>query len=376
MKAKARSRSIRLVGAELLLGAALAGCGRESPVGADDAGSYAAVAIDLSQLHRPPGPGTQQTCASLAAEVALRVTPERGAVQEFSRAIPAEASIIRFDSIAVTEGSVAFSVSITSNNGTVLYGGEATQQVAPPTFEVDLALAALSPVLQVCPGHMVLDRLTAFTESVRVLNRGIGALTYEAVAPMCERGPCIEFRSPSGTAVPGPGSQLSAFLPRMTTQTSLELRVQSPGGSVPVAVTLGQLPDLVIDTLVATDTVSFTERGMEQPVRVVVWNAGNAAAPIFKVAASYSQPGTESVTDFEVPGQPQGAYAYTAGPLLPGARVLFEGTIVFFDTDAGPPYRLWVVADSCSGDELFETYCRVDEFDEANNVSVDLNPFP
>lgn len=373
---KPRRRHAGLIGAGLLLGAAVAGCGRESPVAADDPGAYTTVSIDLSALHRPPASGMQVGCASLAAEAALRVTPEHGAVQEFSRAIPAEASTIRFDSIAVTEGSVDFSVSITSDNGTLLYGGEATEQISAPTFQVNLALAKLAPVLQVCPGHIILDRSTDFSETVQVFNRGIGTLTYEAVAPVCNGVPCIGFEVPAGSAAADQSSELFAFLPRMTSQTSLEVRVNSPEGSVPVAVTLGLLPDLVVDSVVATDTVSFTERGMEQPVRVVVLNAGNAAAAIFKVAAFYSQPGTESVTVFEVAGQPQSPYAYTEGPLLPGTRVVFEGRIVFFDSDAGSPYRLWVAADSCSGDELFDTYCRVDEFDEANNVSVELNPFP
>jgi hypothetical protein len=374
MKLRTRFRSVGLVGTGLLLAAVLQGCGRESPVATDEPGSYAAVAIDLTQLHRAPGLGMQVACASLASQIALRITPEHGAVQNFSRAIPAEASTIRFDSITVTEGSVTFSVSITSDNGTVLYGGEATQRVGPPSFQVNVTLAKLAPVLQVCPGHFVLERSNKFSQAAQVWNRGIGTLTYEAASPACDSGPCIAFRVPVGSVDSGQASLLSASLPRMTPQTSLELRVQSPGGSVPVAVTLGLLPDLVVDTLVATDTVSFKD-GLELPVRVVVRNAGNAAAPIFKVAAFSTQPGTTSLADFVVPGQADRVYAYTAGPLLPGARVTFEGTIVFFG-QFGTPFRLHVRADSCAGDELFETYCRVDEFDEANNVSVDLNPFP
>jgi hypothetical protein len=266
-------------------------------------------------------------------------------------------------------------VSVTSDNGTILYSGESTQAVGPPTFRVNLTLAAVAPVLQVCPGHMLLDRSTRFTETVRVLNRGLGTLTYEAVTPMCERGPCVEFRVPTGTALPDPGSLLSASFPRMTTQTSLELRVQSPVGSVPIAVTLGLLPDLVVDTLFATDTAIFTNHGVEQPVRVVIRNVGNATAGIFKVAAEYTDIKGLSVGRFLVIGQTDSTYSYTQNPLLPGAEVTLDGKIIFLFAGGRVPVMLRLHADSCRGDELAEAFCRVDEFDEGNNVSADLAPF-
>jgi hypothetical protein len=362
-----------LVGAAMLIAAGLPGCGRESPVATgDDPGSSATVAIDVSALHRPPVLGMQGPCASLAATMALRVTPQRGTVQNFSRAIPAEASIIRFESIDVTEGQVVFSVVVTSDNGTTLYSGEVTEQISPPTFQVNLSLSIQAPVLQVCPGHIVLDRSTNFSESVQVLNRGIGALTYEAVAPMCERGPCIGFEVPAGTAVPGPGNQLFAFLPQMTTQTSLELRVQSPGGSVPIAVTLGQLPDLVVDTLVATDTVLFTKEGPQQPVQVVIRNVGNAPAEIFKVAAEYTGSNGTFVGRFLVPGQADPFYPFTQDPLAPGGQVTLDGLIQFSTFGSAGPVLFRVEADSCSSEEDHAPYCRIDEFDESNNISPEL----
>jgi hypothetical protein len=376
MRAASSRRNSALIGAGLLLGAALIGCGQESPVSTTDSGSSASVAIDLSALHRPPVLGMQGPCASLAATVALRVTPAHGAVQNFSRAIPAESSTIQFESIEVTEGQVAFSVVVTSDNGTVLYASEATEQIIPPTFQVNLTLSPQAPVLQVCPGHIVLDRPTGFSDSVRVVNRGIGTLTYETVAPVCERGPCIEFDLPTGTAVPSPGTQVIAVLPRMITQTSLELRVQSPGGSVPVSVTLGQLPDLVVDTLFATDTASFTNQGVEQPVRVVIRNVGNATAGIFKVAAEYTDVKGVSAGRFLVIGQTDSIYSYTQNPLLPGAEVILDGKIVFLFAGGRVPVMLRLRADSCRGEEFADVFCRVDEFDEGNNVSADLNPFP
>jgi hypothetical protein len=372
MTRNSRRRNAGLIGAGLLLGAAVAGCGRESPVAADDPGSYTTVSIDLSELHRPPALGMQVACASLAAEAALRVTPEHGAVQQYSRAIPAEASTIRFDSIAVTEGSVDFSVSITSDNGTLLYGGEATEQISAPTFQVDLALAKLAPVLQVCPGHIVLDRSTEFSGTVQIFNRGIGTLTYEAVAPTCAGVPCIGFEVPTGSAAPDQFSELFAFLPRMTNETSLEVRVHSPEGSVPLGVTLGQLPDLVVETLEATGDVLLVNRQTAQPVRVVIRNAGNAPAAIFKVAAEYTRSDTTFLGPFQVPGQTDFFYAFTQGQLEPGNAVTLEGFILFFAFGEGTPVAFRVHADSCSGDELQPDYCRVDEFDEGNNVSGDL----
>jgi hypothetical protein len=368
-------RTCWLAGAATLLAAALPGCERGSPVSTNDAGPSGTIAIDVSALHRPPVRGMQGPCASLAATMALRITPEHGSVQNFSRAVPAEASTVQFESIDVTEGQVTFSVTVTSDNGTILYASESTEQISPPAFQANLTLAPQAPVLQVCPGHIVLDRTTGFSDSLRVVNRGIGTLTYEAVSPVCELGACLQFDVPTGTALPTPGSQLITVLPRMTTQTSLELRVQTPAGSLPVEVTLGQLPDLVVDTMFTTDTVSFTNQGSEQPVRVVIRNVGNALAGAFKVAAEYTDIKGLSPGRFVVPGQtPDSIYSFTQNPLAPGEAVTLDGKIIFLFAGGDVPVMLRLLVDSCRGEELTQVFCRVDEFDEGNNVSAELPP--
>jgi hypothetical protein len=73
-----------------------------------------------------------------------------------------------------------------------------------------------------------------------------------------------------------------------------------------------------------------------------------------------------------VPGQTDFFYAFTQGQLEPGNAVTLEGFILFFAFGEGTPVAFRVHADSCSGDELQPDYCRVDEFDEGNNVSGDL----
>lgn len=370
-------RTWALINAGLLVGSTLSGCGRDSPVGAGDAAPYTRVEIDLGELYRPPLGVVQEACASIAAEIVLRVTPEGGPSQEFSRSIPAQASIISFDSIEVAQGPVQFSATVTSDNGTVLFGGDSTPLLDQSTFRVGMTLEKLAPVLQVCPGHVVLERSRGFSDTLQVFNRGIGTLTYQAQTPSCDRGPCLGFQASAGSAAAGQANKLFAFLQRMTPQTSLEMRVQSPEGSVPVTVSLGQLPDLVVDSLVATDRARFVGEATEQPVRVVIRNVGNAPAGIFRVAAEYTPfggtfdaPPGPALGLFLVEGQTENDRPFTERPLAPGTAVRFEGSIRFFYSNTA---QLRVYADTCLGDDfLLPTPCLVDEFDERNNVSADL----
>jgi hypothetical protein len=362
------------IGIGLLLGINLLGCGPDSAATFDQAAPSGSVVLDLSSLRHPPGQGAQQTCASLAAEVVLRVE-EGGEAEEFRRDVAAESGMVRFDGIEVQQGTVRFSAEVLSDNQSLLYGGEISQPIEAATFQVDLALQALAPVLQVCPGDISLGRGSDSSEAVQIRNLGIGTLTYQAVSPDCSQVPCVSFSLPTGSVAEGASGELVAALDRILPATSLELTVQSPQGSVPVAVTLDQFPDLVVGSLELTGTIAINQDlNFEQPVRVVIRNEGNGAADIFKIAAQYTDTldGT-FFTPFQVPGQESSIYAFTGSPLPPGEEVAFEGVVVFSSFLLnGAVVRFRLETDSCSGDELPELFCRVDEFDEGNNFSGDI----
>lgn len=359
----------------LVLGITLLGCSPESPATFDQAAPSGSVVVDLSALRRAPGENAQQTCASLAAEVVLRVEDERNGPEEFRRAVAAQSGIVRFDGIEVQQGMVRFSAEVLSENQSVLYAGEISQRIETETFQAELITTARAPVLQVCPGEISLGRGDESSETVQIRNRGLGTLTYQAVSPDCDQIPCVRFEGPSGSLPRGESADLVAILDRIFPVTSLDLTVQSPQGSVAVAMTLGQFPDLMVRSLELTGPLDRNGQGdFIQPVRVVIRNVGNVAADVFKVAAEYTnEAGGTFVTPFQVPGQQDLFYAFTGAPVQPGEEVTLEGVVVFASFLNGSDLLLRLESDSCSGDEFQEPFCRVDEFDEGNNFSEDVS---
>ncbi|MFN8456723.1 MAG: hypothetical protein U0401_18990 [Anaerolineae bacterium] len=67
-----------------------------------------------------------------------------------------------------------------------------------------------------------------------------------------------------------------------------------------------------------------------------------------------------------------GFYPFTRQPLPPGAAVTFNGQVTFNPKERGVTVSLSAVADSCSGEELTATFCRVNESNEGNNTSAPL----
>jgi hypothetical protein len=349
------TRRRRLLLSVLAIPALLTGCGPEpSAFGAGT--SAVGVMVDLSSL--------QQGCASLAAQVALHVEDESGTPQSFQRDVAAEAGAIRFDGIEVRQGTVRFSAQVLSDNQTALYAGESDQPIDAATFDVDLPLLAQKPVLQVCPGDMFLGRGNDSTATVRVHNRGTGTLTYQATSPLCGDSACVRFDLPSGSVNAGDSAQVVATLDRLLPATSLQLNLQSPEGSLPLTVTLGQFPDLVVPAVEHDTLVPNLDLGFDLPVRVTIRNTGNVVADTFAVAASYDLSGDAVFPEFRVNGQ---ASPVTRAPLAPGAEVTLEGVVVFPVSLTGSDGVLSFWADACSLDGPGP--CRIDEFKEGNNFS-------
>jgi hypothetical protein len=361
----------------LLLGVLLSACDRSSPVSADRATPFRSVEIDLGPLHRPLRQGVAQTCVSAIADAVLRVAGG-GAPQEFRKAVPPAAPTIEFDLIEVSQGSVTFSADIVSDNATVLYGREVTEQIDAATFDIPIQVEPQAPVLQVCPSGVSLGLSNSFYFELQVSNRGDGTLTYQAESPDCDGRPCLDFfDSAVGSVEPGGVAVLPVHPLQMVSQPSVELRIRSPEGSVGVNVALEQVADLVVTSLEATGPPEFFGDDVGDiaglvPVRVVVRNVGQVAAPVFKVHAEYTGSEASGLMPFAVAGQESTFYPFTAAPLEPGGEVTLEGGIGFPASAQGEVIRVRVMADSCSGDELALPYCRVAEFEEFNNLSQDL----
>jgi hypothetical protein len=122
------------------------------------------------------------------------------------------------------------------------------------------------------------------------------------------------------------------------------------------------------------------------PLRILVTNQGGSDTGPFKIAVrGRTAISAEAPRPFFLNGDPQGYYI-NVDNLPPGGQAEYTGFVAFLG--GHPDTNAWVTAeaDSCSGDELMPDYCRVQEYDERNNVSNVLiapltnfaqnNPYP
>lgn len=130
------------------------------------------------------------------------------------------------------------------------------------------------------------------------------------------------------------------------------------------------LPDLIVESVVITQAAHVVSDHVELGIRAIIKNQGDAAAGIFKVSAHYVwTDGVTYVVSFLVEGQSSAWYPFTTESLAAGATVTFDGTITFGSSVENATIDLYLLADSCSGDEFSEDYCRVEESNEENNES-------
>jgi len=133
--------------------------------------------------------------------------------------------------------------------------------------------------------------------------------------------------------------------------------------------------DLVIRSMgVSGERTINQDNSVVAPLQVVVENIGEGTAGVFKIAVSYTETGTTTggVVAFTVPGQANTWYPFTSGPLAPGATETFNGELTFHPSLHGIDVDLVSHADSCLGDELMPSYCRVLESNETNNDSYTI----
>lgn len=146
------------------------------------------------------------------------------------------------------------------------------------------------------------------------------------------------------------------------------------GGSTVAAARQIAYPDLVVTSIRFSGRPRVEGGSAKVPITVIVKNQGSAPATKFKVALEYRQPdgGTFAVS-FVVPGETDSWYPWTDVALAPGRSVAFSGEAVFNPSVHRTRVSIWAVADSCSGDEFMEDYCRVKERNERNNKSAMLS---
>jgi hypothetical protein len=138
------------------------------------------------------------------------------------------------------------------------------------------------------------------------------------------------------------------------------------------------------DLVTQVSTYRYTRNSIQQllnqpgqrytylPLRIVVTNRGGTDSGAFKIAVQGRTANSDPFSrPFFLNGDPQ-SYYVNVDNLPPGGQEEFTGFVGFLGGE--PNTTAWVTAeaDSCSGDELMPDYCRVQEYDERNNVSNEL----
>jgi hypothetical protein len=317
----------------------------------------------------------QVGCVRAISAAALSLTADDGDHLDRQQTVDQAATSVTFDDLDIHQGSVRFVASVTSDNGTELYAKDTTIQIDSAAFNVAFTLDKRSPVLEVCPGRIDFTRSNEFSAAMEVQNPGIDTLTYQAESAECPDA-CMQFFTPTGSVVAGGSGTIFAGLIHWTTLTTLQMHVRSPVGSVGVDVSLQPFADVVVQDFRATDTLRINGQGLpEIPVSVTLRNGGNATAPIFKISAEYDNTNSNQTdtVNFAVPDG-DGEFAFTPAPLAPGESLTMTGAVVWPGTqDHSHGLTLFRLrADSCVKESSAEFFCRVEEFDESNNLSGDL----
>lgn len=152
---------------------------------------------------------------------------------------------------------------------------------------------------------------------------------------------------------------------------------QNTAGEASVVVEVVGVADLVARIIPIAPAYENEVGHLIVPVNVVVSNAGNGPtdADSFKIAVT----GAGFLVPFNVPPGSDSFYAFHSGVLNPGETATIAGEVRFvYVTDLfGQTVPIWATADSCAGEELAPSECRVRESNENNNDSkpVDIT-FP
>lgn len=239
-------------------------------------------------------------------------------------------------------------------------------------------------ILAVDPDPLFLDFTLAEgewdSEKFYISNEGEGELEWNIV-PDTDWPSWISIDPISGTNSETITVEVDAadFTPGdYNTTFRVESNEEYKEGSVNLKISGETGPDLKTSLEVVGDATRIVEGDsayIAVPISVVVSNQGDQAADIFKVSTEYtSSSGTYTVA-FRASGENNIWYPYTDEPLDPGEEITFDGEVLFSDSLSDETVNLKAIADSCSGDEFKPAYCRVEESNEENNESPEVEVY-
>ncbi len=218
-------------------------------------------------------------------------------------------------------------------------------------------------------------------EKINVINAGHAELVIGSIQLNGNQPDDFDFEEACLNRVLAPGASCSIavwFNPLAPEVRTAELILSGNARNSPQRILLRgsgvtvqpAQPDLIIPNFEINGPARLNQNGeVLLPVALLVFNQGDSPADRFKVSMSYSGPDGEFAVAFTVPGQNSQWYPFTDGPLAAGSSISFSGFATFPAFNQGQTVSLTALADSCSGDEMMPSYCRVEESSETNNVS-------
>jgi hypothetical protein len=275
----------------LLAAAVLAGCADVSgPVLGAGTGE---IAFDLRPLFVSAG---GERCATVVESLTLTVEEEGGRRQTFSEDVTAENAVFTFP-VEVEPGTVMFTATVRSNNGTVLYEGEETATVEEDGFQVEVPLNPVDAVLKACSEAVRLVYNDGVYEGrLAVINRGSHPLMWTAAfdALTCGNGPCFQLFVPDEPVAPGDTAFALATAAADTPVTTFDVQVASDVGTLdipffidPALTDCRVTPDVVEvgEEVTVTATVTGTE-----PIEVLVDFGDGVTAGELPANHTYDEP--------------------------------------------------------------------------------------
>jgi|GEM_PF-3489850 len=341
--------------------------------------SLSKIRFDLGALQSIEMQGQQIAQVSVLDSIILTIETENGRIRKLAKKIVQSQEAVSFD-VEVETGKAIFTAIIKSNNGRTLYAGSETADLTKDGFEVNVKLTPQDAVMLVGPDSLALtfDSPGSFF----IVNKGIKNLAWQVEETTTLNGSCssscLLFSANAGNVEPSRTDIVSVLPGQSRPEEDFSVRISSNVGDVQVYLLhdFQPLPDLIVTSLQMTDSAFVNARGnVEVPIKVVVENIGNTPANVFKIATEYTGPQGTFIVAFTVPGQSRVFYPFTSAALQPGSSVSFDGNVVFISSVRNVQITLRAVADSCSGDEFFPRYCRVEETNENNNVSKTISLF-
>lgn len=134
-----------------------------------------------------------------AETVAIVVKPSKG--DSVARRFSIAGASTLNEPFKIPKGYTRFEATIISNSGVLLYRGADSGDVSKDSYSVTIIPTAMRPVLAVYPAHKDTVYRGALTaDTFKVINRGLGSLTWSTSNPATTCPACFTITPSSGTA--------------------------------------------------------------------------------------------------------------------------------------------------------------------------------